>query len=118
MSSSDEPRRLRDIIVNIDRAVDYVGELSHDRFAADQMRIDAVERCLERIAEAMVKIGEARMLEIAPDTPLPAVRGLGNILRHEYDRVDTRLIYALVTERLPGLREACELGVEASETDV
>lgn len=82
--------------------------MAHGAFAADQMRVDAVERCLERIAEAMVKIGEARMREIAPDTPLPAVRGLGNVLRHEYDRVDTRLVYALVVDRLPGLRAACE----------
>lgn len=85
-----------------------MGQRSHDDFAAEQMRVDAVERCIERMAEAMIKIGADRMAAIAPDIPLPGVRQLGNILRHEYGEVDTRLVYAIVVERMPKLREACE----------
>jgi uncharacterized protein with HEPN domain len=107
MPSSDEAQRLRDIVENIDNALAYVGTRSHADFAGDQMRIDAVERCIERMAEAMIKIGELRMAEIAPDIPLPALRQLGNILRHEYGEVDLRLIYSIVVERMPVLRAAC-----------
>ena len=81
---------------------------AHDDFAAEQMRVDAVERCIERMAEAMIKIGADRMAAITPDIPLPGMRQLGNILRHEYGEVDTRLVYAIVMERMPKLREACE----------
>lgn len=108
MPSSDETRRLRDIIANIDNASGYIGTLGAEPLATDQMRIDAVERCIERIAEAMIKIGAERMAIIAPDIPLPGVRQLGNILRHEYGEVDTRLVHAIVVERLPRLRAACE----------
>lgn len=107
MPSSDEARRLRDVIENIDKATDYLGGRSHEAFAADRMRIDAVERCIERMAEAMIKIGAERMSAIAPDIKLPGIRQLGNILRHEYDEVDVRLVHAIVVERMPRLREAC-----------
>ena len=85
-----------------------MGQRSHDDFAAEQMRVDAVERCIERMAEAMIKIGADRMAAIAPDIPLPGVRQLGNILCHEYGEVDTRLVNAIVVDRMPNLREACE----------
>ena len=113
MPSSDEARRLRDIIENIDHAVSYVGTRGHDAFAAERMRVDAVERCIERMAEAMIKIGAARMAAIAPEIPLPGIRQLGNILRHEYDQVDPRLVHAIVTERMPRLRAACERALAA-----
>ena len=112
MPSSDEPKRLRDIIENIDAAMSYVGERSPDAFAAERMRVDAVERCIERMAEAMIKIGAERMAVIAPDIPLPGVRQLGNILRHEYGEVDTRLVHAIVVDRMPKLREACAAALD------
>ena len=77
------------------------------------MRVDVVERCIERMAEAMIKIGEARMGEIAPDIPLPALRQLGNILRHEYGEVDIRLIHTILVERMPVLRTACDRALSA-----
>ena len=113
MPSSDEAQRLRDIVENIDNALSYVGARSHAVFATDQMRVDAVERCIERMAEAMIKIGEAQMAQITPDIPLPALRQLGNILRHEYGEVDIRLIYTIVVERMPILRAACERALSA-----
>lgn len=113
MPSSDKARRLHDIIANIDKAIGYVGGRSHETFAAEPMRLDAVERCIERMAEAMIKIGAARMAAIAPEIPLPGVRQLGNILRRDYDQVDARLVHAVVVERMPRLRDACERALEA-----
>lgn len=71
-----------------------------------------MERCLHRITEAVIKIGPDRMAEISPQTPVDAVRGLGNMLRHDYDRVDLVTIWRTIRESLPELREDCmrELG--------
>lgn len=115
MPSRDEPRRLRDVIENIDRATRYLDGRDCAAFAADRMRVDAVERCIERMAEAMIKIGAARMAEIAPEVELPGVRQLGNILRHEYDQVDVRLVHRIVVERMPRLRAACEKALAEGE---
>ena len=55
-------------------------------FAADDKTADAVERCLARISEATVKLGEDAEL-LCPGPPWRDIRGLGNHLRHAYKRV-------------------------------
>lgn len=72
------------------------------------MRVDAVERCLMRLTEAAIRIGEERMARVAPDTPMHQLRGLGNILRHAYDGIDAAVVWNTVVDDLPGFREACE----------
>jgi uncharacterized protein with HEPN domain len=115
VSSSRERLRLQDIVDNIDRIASYVGNMDYAAFAVDPKTIDAVERCLQRITEAVIKIGPERMGEIAPSLPVSAVRGLGNLLRHDYDRVSLPAIYATVTDRLPELRRDCERALSADD---
>ncbi len=107
MSSDRVPLRLHDIIENIDAVAAYISGMTFEAFAADRKTIDASERCLERIIEAIVKIGESRMHEIAPDLPLHAARNLGNMLRHAYDDIDLAYIFTTIMRDLPLLREAC-----------
>ena len=66
-----------------------------------------MERCLQRLTEAVIRIGPERMAEISPQTPVDAVRGLGNRLRHEYDSLDLPTIWRTARESLPELREDC-----------
>ena len=113
MSSERETLRLHDIIENIDRISEYLGDVEAGEFGEDQKTVDAVERCLQRITEAVVKIGENRMREIAPSLPVHAIRGLGNILRHEYDAIDHGLVWHTITDRLPNLRTDCLTALEA-----
>ena len=109
MSSREhEADWLADIIENALAAESYVAGLTFDAWRAEQMRIDAVERCLMRLTEAAIRIGEARMAEIVPDTPIHQVRGLGNLLRHAYDGVDPVVVWATVVDDLPMFRAACE----------
>jgi len=112
--SDDERARgwIEDIVENSDRIAEYVGGLSLDAFAADAKTRDAVERCIERITEAAVRLGPDRLALIAPETPLHEVRGLGNVLRHEYQRVNARLIWETATADVPTLREACVRALE------
>lgn len=107
MPTDREALRLKDIIDNIDRIEGYVAGMDLAAFTADQRTIDAVERCLLRVSEAVIKIGAERMAEISPTLPVDAVRGLGNMLRHDYDRVDLGTIWRTVRESLPALRSDC-----------
>ena len=102
MSSDREALRLQDIVENIDRIGSHVEGLDRDRFLTD-----AVERCLQRITEAVIKIGPGRMAAIPPRTPVDAVRGLGNMLRHDYDQVDLGTIWLTIRDSLPELRADC-----------
>ena len=107
MSTEREVLRLHDIVENVARIEGYIAGLDFAGFAANMMTVDAVERCLQRITEAVIKIGPERMAEISPQTPVDAVRGLGNALRHDYDGVDLDVIWQTVRESLPALREDC-----------
>lgn len=40
--------------------------------------------------------------------PMQKVRGLGNVLRHDYDMINLGVIWVAVTDELPELRAACE----------
>ena len=107
MPTDREALRLQDIIENIDRIEGYVAGMDLAMFTTDQRTIDAVERCLLRVSEAVIKIGAQRMAEISPTLPADAVRGLGNMLRHDYDRVDLSVIWRTVRESLPELHRDC-----------
>src|SRR5712691_9366508 len=71
-------------------------------FVQDLKTYDAVERRLERISEASKKLGSLAE-ELWPEIPWVKLRGLGNLLRHEYDRIDGVRIWStavVVTDEL------------------
>jgi uncharacterized protein with HEPN domain len=112
VSTKDAARRLRDIVDNADRIDVYAIGLDLEAFAADSKTIDACERCLERIAEAVVKLGPEQFATIAPDVPFERVRGLGNVLRHAYDDIDLTILFGLVRNDVPALRQAALRALE------
>jgi uncharacterized protein with HEPN domain len=114
MSSRRETNALRDIVEESDAISEYLAGKSFDDYRTHRMTVDAVERCLARITEAVVRIGSARMEEVAPGVPMEKVRGLGNLLRHAYDVVDHGTIWDTVKHDLPPLRAACERALAQS----
>jgi uncharacterized protein with HEPN domain len=112
MFSERTQLRLRDILDNAASIEAYAGMMSFAQFQDDQRTIDAVERCLQRITEAVTHIGEADMQRILPDIPFEMIRGMGNKLRHEYHRIDAKQVYATVHDELPPLRFAVAKALE------
>lgn len=108
MSSSNVALRLYDVIRNADRISAYVGDGDRDLLVHNHLVQDAVERCPERIAEAVVKIGPQQMAEIMPELPFERVRGLGNMLRHAYDSVDLTILFDVVRHDVPRLKSAAQ----------
>ncbi len=112
MPSKQPSLRFQDILDNIARIEQYVAGLnSASDFANDTLRQDAVERCLARISEAAVKLGETASF-YAPDIPWHDIRGIGNILRHAYDGVDPEILWNTICFELPLLKEACQKALE------
>jgi uncharacterized protein with HEPN domain len=103
---SDNPiLRLEDILANIELIQEYTRDYSYDAFARDRKCQDAVERCVSRISEAAGKLAGS-IENIVPDQPWPQIRAIGNVLRHEYDRVNPIFIWRIVSEDLPPLKTA------------
>ncbi len=112
MSFDHEAAWLRNIVDFADDAMGYVGSMTVHDFLRDRKTLDAVERCIERLAEAAVRIGEPRFGELTGGVPLAPIRGMGNALRHGYDRIDAATIFATVRDDLPYLRDRCAAALE------
>ena len=80
--------------------------MNQEAFASNDLVADAVERCLSRISEAARKLSNAAET-LMPDQPWPKIRGLGNLLRHDYDIVLRPILWEIVADNLPSLRSAC-----------
>jgi uncharacterized protein with HEPN domain len=114
-SKHDPAASFADILENLERIQDYVAGLDRETFGGDTLRRDAVERCLERISEAASRLGE-KAAELAPSQPWADIRGLGNRLRHAYDRIDLDILWNTVRDRLPSLKADAQqalLGLKA-----
>ena len=104
MPSRNPAQRLDDILENIARLRAHVEGMDEAAFLRDAKTIDAVERCIERIAEAARKLGDAHD-GAYPGLALPALRQLGSILRHDYDGVQPVLLWGFVQNRLVPLEK-------------
>jgi uncharacterized protein with HEPN domain len=67
----------------------------------------AVEHALLIIAEAAKNIPDD-LKQKRPEVPWKRIHGLGNMLRHEYRRIDSDILWSVVTENLDGLDKAIE----------
>ncbi len=113
---SDKPaNRLRDIIENAEAIFRYTGEMDLRAFEEDRKTCDAVERCLERISEAVAKLGDLAPVLI-PGQPWHKVRALGNRLRHEYDIIRADRLWEIVQTDLRSLCSACEAALRRMES--
>jgi uncharacterized protein with HEPN domain len=94
---------LRDILDAIDMIVEFVRGMGLEAFREDPKTVAAVERKLLLISEAAVRLGEDAE-RLCPDLPWQNIRGIGNWLRHRYDRVDIETVWNTVIDDLPPLR--------------
>ncbi|MBV9275100.1 MAG: DUF86 domain-containing protein [Verrucomicrobia bacterium] len=111
-SRHDSSASLADIIHNIERIQNYVAGLDRESFGADMLRRDAVERCLERLCEASFRLGEGAA-ELVPNQPWSDIRGMGNRLRHAYDRINLDVLWNTVQDSLPSLKADAEQALRA-----
>jgi len=86
--------------------------MDRTQFEHDGRTRDAVERCLERICEAAVRLGD-HAGRLVPNQPWADIRGMGNRLRHAYDRLILPVIWHAVQEELPALEADVRLALIA-----
>jgi len=101
---------LEDIRLNINDIRQYVGDIDENAFSADKQKRDAVERCLERITEAVARLERSSIdLEaLEPEIPWRTIRSLGNRLRHAYETINPERIWLIISDDLGPLDEAAQ----------
>lgn len=94
--------RVQDILDAVQRIATYVDEMSAEAFYDDQRTIDAVVRNIEIIGEAARHV-PAEVQGRSRGIPWAQMRGMRNVVIHEYDAVDVELVWETVTNDLPPL---------------
>jgi uncharacterized protein with HEPN domain len=111
LPSKRPQRRFEDIVENIQSIERYTDGMNLSGFMSDAKTRDAVERCLERISEAVGKLGDTAP-RLAPNQPWRQISALGNRIRHEYDRLRAERIWEIVENDLLALKVACRQALE------
>ncbi len=104
MPSRDWRLRISDILECIDKIDRYTEGMTFEDFAADDKTVDAVLRRIEIIGEATRHVPD-EVTGRFPDIPWQKMRGMRNVVVHEYFGVSLRIIWRTIKTQLPPLAE-------------
>ena len=99
--------RLKHMLEAIAAIAAYTEGVNRDDFIADRMRMDAVERNIERLSEASRHLPEG-LKAGHPRIPWRQIADIGNALRHGYAAIEPGEIWATATDDLKPLKAAVE----------
>ena len=100
---ADQLGRLHDILEAARLIARYINGTTDGDFRADTQKQDAVIRRIEIIGEAAAHLSEATRREI-PDLPFRRMRGMRNMVAHEYAKVDLRIVWEVATIHVAEVR--------------
>jgi uncharacterized protein with HEPN domain len=103
VSTREWKLRIEDILEAIERIEQYTAGFGFEQWQQDQKTTDAVIRNFEIIGEAANHV-PSQIQSLFPDVPWSKMKGIRNLLIHEYFGVDTEVIWKTVQEDLPGLK--------------
>jgi len=105
---NEAKKRLQDIADACAAVGQFAKGKDFSNYQADEMFRSAVERKLEIIGEAFVKLEttESTLTEQFPE--LRKIVGLRNRIIHGYDNVDEEIIWDVVQNKLPALQHQVE----------
>ena len=110
MSFRNPARWFRDILDAIAMIERFTEGMTFQSFSEDPKTVAAVERKLLILSEAAIRLGdEAAML--CPDQPWHEIRGTGNWIRHQYERIDLESLWETVQRDLPPLKASVRRAV-------
>ncbi|HXK29262.1 MAG TPA: DUF86 domain-containing protein [Candidatus Binatia bacterium] len=93
---TDQLGRLRDILEAAQLIGAYIKDTTETEFRADKQKQDAVIRRIEVIGEAAAHVTQASRRTI-PELPFRKMRGMRNIVAHDYANVDLRIVWEVAT---------------------
>lgn len=108
--------RLHDILQMLDDVAALTAGLDLPAYTADFKVKRAVERCIEIVSEASRHIPADEKARF-PDVPWRDIANVGNIFRHEYQRVADPVVWYTATQSLPELRPVVVVLLERAERE-
>ncbi|MGD0223472.1 MAG: DUF86 domain-containing protein [Terriglobia bacterium] len=99
---ADQLGRLRDILEAARLIASYLKDTTEIDFLANSEKQDAVIRRIEIIGEATAHLTETTRQAI-PELPFRKMRGMRNIVAHDYANVDLRIVWEVGVVHMPGI---------------
>jgi len=97
---ADQLGRLRDILQAARLIASYLRDTSEADFLANSEKQDAVIRRIEIIGEATAHLTETTRQAI-PELPFRKMRGMRNIVAHDYGNVDLKIVWEVGIVHVP-----------------
>jgi uncharacterized protein with HEPN domain len=97
---ADQLGRLRDILQAARLIASYLKDTTEADFLANSEKQDAVIRRLEIIGEATAHLTETTRQAI-PELPFRKMRGMRNIVAHDYANVDLKIVWEVGLVQVP-----------------
>jgi uncharacterized protein with HEPN domain len=107
MASRNPLIRLRHIQTEIESITPRLIGVQRQTFIKDYLLLRAGERALLIISEAAKSLPN-QLTARYPEVDWRAVRGLGDVLRHDYNRIDPEVIWEILIGKLPELAPVIE----------
>mgnify|MGYP003517405304 FL=1 len=95
---------IQHIINECNKIQNILSEISYEKFLSVTMYQDALIRPLEVIGEAAGNLS-AEFVEENPAIPVSNMKGMRNLLMHQYFRVDLNLVWQTCVTDIPPIRE-------------
>lgn len=99
--------RLRDILEAARLIISYVADTTEAEFCGDTQKQDAVIRRIEIIGEAAAHLTEGTR-EAIPALPFRKMRGMRNIVAHDYANVDLKIVWEVAITQVPQIDATLE----------
>jgi uncharacterized protein with HEPN domain len=104
MAASQNPRaRLLHIRDEIEGVAATVVGLSFEQYRESYVHRRAVERAAQIISEAARALPQGSLANYG-EAPWASIVAIGNVLRHEYQRIDDKRMWEIATVHLPALK--------------
>jgi uncharacterized protein with HEPN domain len=108
MTAQSTIARLSDILEAIEHIITLTADVSLEQFEGDWQKRWLVERGIEIISEASRRLPDD-LKQRHPEIPWQRVASIGNVLRHEYERVAPAILWKVAQDELQPLEEVCRI---------
>jgi uncharacterized protein with HEPN domain len=107
-AASANPRaRLEHILFHIRGIAETIGGVSFETYSSVYHMERTVERAVQIISEA-VRALPPNLTARHPEIEWAKIAAIGNVLRHEYERVDPRTMWEIAQVKLPEMQKTIE----------
>lgn len=108
---------LKKMLMYTIKLLDYCTGYTYDSFKSDTKLVDACIFNLSQIGE-LCRIIDDMYAKAHPEIPWREMNGLRNRIVHDYEGVNLRLVWEIISEDIPELKKILETLLSVSRPDI